>query len=79
MAMVHAEDEALELPASRSAKPRKTDRGSLPKHLPRIEEITAPDKMTCGCGNKRHVIREDTSERLDIIPAQRDLILAVAG
>jgi transposase len=42
MAMVHAEDEALDPPASRSAKPRNTNRGSLPKHLPRIEEVIAP-------------------------------------
>jgi len=75
MAMVHAEDEALDPPASRSAKPRNTNRGSLPKHLPRIEEVIAPDNMTCGCGGERHVIGEDTSERLDIIPAQFRVIV----
>lgn len=75
MAMVHAEDEALDPPASRSAKPRDTNRGSLPKHLPRIEEVIAPDNMTCGFGGERHVIGEDTSERLDIIPAQFRVIV----
>ena len=75
MAMVHAEDEALDPPASRSAKPRNTNRGSLPKHLPRIEEVIAPDNMTCGCGGERHIIGEDTSERLDIIPAQFRVIV----
>ena len=70
MAVVHAEDEALDPPGSRSAKPRNTNRGSLPKHLARIEEIIAPDSMICGCGAERHVIGEDTSKRLDILPAQ---------
>lgn len=75
MAAVHAEDEAVDAPASRSAKPRNTNRGSLPKHLLRIEEVIAPDNMTCGCGGERHVIGEDMSERLDIMPAQFRVIV----
>ena len=38
--------------------------------LPRIEEVITPDSTTCGCGAERHVIGEDVSERLDIIPAR---------
>ena len=75
MAAVHAEDEALDPPASRPAKPRNTNRGSLPKHLPRIEEVIEPDSTICGCGGERHVIGEDISERLDIIPAQFRVIV----
>ncbi|QIE47665.1 IS66 family transposase (plasmid) [Pseudohalocynthiibacter aestuariivivens] len=75
IAAVHAEDEAFDPPASRSAKPRNTNRGSLPKHLTRIEEVIEPDSTTCGCGAERHVIGEDTSERLDIIPAQFRVIV----
>ena len=75
MAAVRAEDDAVDPPASRPSKPRNTNRGSLPKHLPRIEEVIAPDRMTCGCGAKRHVIGEDTSERLDIVPAQFRVIV----
>jgi len=75
LAVIHAEDEALDPPASRPAKPRKTNRGSLPKHLPRIEEVIAPNSMICGCGAERHVIGEDTSERLDIVPAQFRVIV----
>lgn len=75
MAVVHAEDEALDPPGSRPAKPRDTNRGSLPKHLPRIEEVIVPDSTICGCGAERHVIGEDTSERLDIIPAQFRVIV----
>jgi len=75
MAAVRAGDEALNPPAPPTAKPRKTNRGSLPKHLPRIEEVIAPDSTICGCGSERHVIGEDTSERLDIIPAQFRVIV----
>lgn len=75
MAVVHAEDQALDPSASRQAKPRITNRGSLPKHLPRIEEVIAPDSTICGCGGERHVIGEDISERLDIIPAQFRVIV----
>lgn len=75
MAAVHAEDAALDPPASRGAKPRNTNRGSLPKHLLRIEEVIVPDSTVCGCGAERHVIGEDTSERLDIIPAQFRVIV----
>ena len=39
MAAVHAEDDAVDPPASRPTKPRNTNRGSLPKHLLRIEEV----------------------------------------
>ena len=75
MAAVHAEDDAVDPPASRPTKPRNTNRGSFPKHLLRIEEVITPDSMTCGCGAERHMIGEDTSERLDIIPAQFRVIV----
>jgi transposase len=68
MAVVHAEDEAIDPPKTAGSKSR-VGRGVLPKHLPRIEEIIAPD-LTCGCGAERHIIGEDVSERLDIVPAQ---------
>lgn len=74
MAAVHAEDEAID-PAKAPAKPRKTNRGSLPKHLPRIEEVVEPEDTACACGARRHIIGEDTSERLDIIPAQFRVIV----
>lgn len=64
MAVVHAEDEAIDPPVGKP-KPRKANRGALPKHLPRIEEIIKPNSTTCGCGTEQHVIGEDVSERLD--------------
>ena len=55
---------------SRSAK-RRSNRGSLPKHLPRIEMVVDIDDPNCPCcGEALHRIGEDTSERLDMVPAQ---------
>ena len=69
MAVVHAEDEAIDPPKAKGASKPRVGRGVLPKHLPRVEEVIAPD-VICGCGSERHIIGEDVSERLDIVPAQ---------
>ena len=69
MAVVHAEDEAIDPPKAAASKSRAV-RDVLPKHLPRVEGVIAPEDVTCGCGAARHVIGEDVSERLDIVPAQ---------
>jgi transposase len=74
MATIYAEDEAIDPPKSKSAL-RKSNRGHLPKHLPRIEEVIEPESTTCTCGAERHIIGEDTSERLDIIPARFRVIV----
>ncbi|HEY7232230.1 MAG TPA: IS66 family transposase [Pseudolabrys sp.] len=56
--------------ASRSTK-RRTNRGSLPAHLPRIELVVDIEDHACPCcGQALHRIGEDTGERLDIVPAQ---------
>lgn len=34
-----------------------------------------PESTVCGCGAERHVIGEDVSERLDVIPAQFRVIV----
>ena len=68
-AFLEAEGEADIASASRPAKKRAANLGSLPKHLPRVEEIIEPNDTTCACGSDRHVIGEDVTERLDIIPA----------
>jgi len=50
---------------------RRTNRGALPSHLPRIERVIDLDDRTCPCcRSDLHVIGEDVSERLDIVPAQ---------
>jgi transposase len=75
IAAVHAEEEADDRAARRPAKRRSANRGSLPKHLPRIEEIIEPESLVCGCGGGLHCIGEDVSERLDVIPAQFRVIV----
>ena len=54
---------------------RKINRGALPKHLPRIEVVIEPDDKICPCGAERHVIGEDVTERLDVIPAKFQVIV----
>lgn len=75
MAAIHAEDEADASAGNRINKPRATNRGSLPKHLPRIEEVIEPESLVCACGSCLHCIGEDVSERLDVIPAQFRVIV----
>jgi transposase len=70
IAAIHAEEDAEDRADKRPAKPRAANRGSLPKHLPRIEEVIEPESLTCACGGCLHCIGEDVSERLDIVPAQ---------
>ena len=74
-AAIHAADEADGPLLARKSRPRKANRGALPKHLPRIEKVIEPESTTCGCGARRHVIGEDVSERLDIVPAQFRVIV----
>ena len=53
------------------AAERRTNRGALPTHLPRIETIIDVEAKACpGCSGALHLIGEDRAERLDIIPAQ---------
>jgi transposase len=49
---------------------RKTNRGSLPAHLERIEQIVDIEDKACPCcGGGLHQIGEDVAERLDVVPA----------
>lgn len=57
-------------------KPRKPR--ALPEGLPRVERVIEPDSIVCPCGCGDMVkIGEDRSERLDIIPAQYQVIVTV--
>jgi transposase len=72
-----AAEEAAD-PAKLEARVRKrrANRGSLPAHLPRIEQvIDIPDKTCPCCKGMLHVMGEDRSERLDIVPAQFRVIV----
>jgi transposase len=50
-------------------RPRKTNRGSLPAHLDRIEQVVDVEDKACPCcGGALHQIGEDVAERLDVVP-----------
>ena len=52
-----------------SERPRKTNRGSLPTHLERIEQVVDVEDKACPCcGGALHQIGEDVAERLDVVP-----------
>src|SRR6476469_4292706 len=54
----------------RSPRPRRRNLGALPAHLPRVEVLVDVEDKACPCcGGAMHVIGEDTSEMLDIVPA----------
>ena len=54
---------------SRSDRPRKANRGSLPAHLERIEQVVDIEDKACPCcGGALHQIGEDVAERLDVVP-----------
>lgn len=60
----------IEARAPGTARPRKTNRGSLPAHLERVEQVIDIDDKTCACcGGALHAIGEDVAERLDVVPA----------
>ena len=61
--------------AAESGAPNR-NRGHLPKHLPRVERIIEPETTMCPCGcGEMARIGEDVSERLDVVPAQRRVLV----
>src|SRR3712207_553621 len=55
----------------RPARTRRRNLGALPARLPRVEVLADVEDKSCPCcGGTLHVIGEDTSEMLDIVPAQ---------
>lgn len=70
------EDTADPVKREARARKRRANRGSLPAHLPRIEQvIDIEDKVCPCCEGMLHVMGEDRSERLDIVPAQFRVLL----
>lgn len=54
----------------RVSTPRNANRGRLPAHLERIEQVIELENTACSCcGGALHVIGEDVAERLDVVPA----------
>src|ERR1700694_5759766 len=55
---------------------RRTNRGALPAHLPHVDVTIAPEDTNCPCCRApMHVIGEETSQRLDVVPAQFRVIV----
>jgi transposase len=53
------------------ARKRRSNRGALPDHLPRIETVVDIESRMCPCcAGELHRIGEDVSEKLDVVPAQ---------
>src|SRR3954462_9500667 len=71
-----AAEAAQEEVTARSGTPRpprvrRRNLGALPAHLPRVEVLVDVEDKSCPCcGGAMHVIGEDTSEMLDLVPAQ---------
>jgi transposase len=70
-----AEKRSPELRKRRAVR-RRAGRGRLPAHLPRIEQLIMPEDTACPCCRGTLVeIGTDSSERLDVIPAQFRVIV----
>jgi len=71
-----SEDKKDPAGARRRADKRRADRGSLPAHLPHVDVTIAPEDTNCPCCRApMHVIGEETSKRLDVVPAQFRVIV----
>jgi len=71
-----ADDKKNPVRAHERAEKRRTNRGALPAHLPRVHVTIEPEDTNCPCCHSpMHVIGEDAPERLDVIPAQYRVIV----
>jgi transposase len=72
-----AQDDKKDPVAARArAAKRRVNRGALPSHLPRVHVTIEPKDTDCPCCRApMHVIGEETSQRLDAIPAQYRVIV----
>lgn len=69
-------DKADPAAKQRHAQTRRSERASLPAHLPRLDVTIEPDNTDCPCcGGAMHVMGEDVSERLDVVPAQYRVVV----
>jgi hypothetical protein len=62
---------AISAAAARGTQPRQRNRGALPAHLERVEHVLDVADKNCHCCKRpMHLIGEDRTERLDVVPAQ---------
>lgn len=72
-----AADKALGKSSKRKT-PAKRNKGNLPDHLERVEEVIEPESTFCPCGCGEMVkVGEDRTERLDVVPAQFRVLVTV--
>jgi transposase len=76
---ISATEEKLETRKRKEPRaPAQRNLGRLPKELPRIERVIEPASRECPCGCGEMVkIGEERSERLDIAPAQFQVIVTI--
>jgi transposase len=72
-----ADDDKKNPAAARArCEKRRANRGALPAHLPHVHVTIEPEDTNCPCCRApMHVIGEETSQRLDVIPAQFRVIV----
>jgi transposase len=72
-----AHDDKKDAKAAKArSETRRANRGALPLHLPRVDVTIAPEDTSCPCcKTPMHLIGEEKSERLDVIPAQFRVIV----
>jgi transposase len=71
-----AADKSDAAAAKARAEDRRSNRGALPRHLPRVDVTIEPKDTDCPCCHSpMHRIGEETSERLDVVPAQFRVIV----
>jgi len=61
---------------AKGTEQRRKERGKLPPHLPRVEVVVEPRESSCPCCRGTMVmIGADISDRLDVIPAQYQVLV----
>jgi len=76
--IANAQEQAAAEKQGTASRPRSHPgkRKSLPAHLPRVEVVIEPETTSCPCcGGAMHVIGEERSERLDVVPAQHRVLV----
>jgi transposase len=62
----------------KAARTSRRNKGHLPQHLERIEQVIEPESTLCPCGCGEMIkVGEDRSERLDVIPARFRILVTV--
>src|SRR5256884_9636451 len=71
-----ADDKKDTVAARARSEKRRANRGALPIHLPHVDVTIEPEATNCPCCRApMHVIGKETSQRLDVIPAQFRVIV----